>query len=139
MRIDIVWHSWWIGLESQRTNKRRHNGREQNGILLSRNQASVVRRETTASAVRQIRANNTGFYGSVVQLARALACHARGHGFEPRRSRQGILPNQKSLFARVSTVRCAVGFTKRWRLKSPNRALYASLVQLAETLDSNSR
>ena len=97
VRIDIVWHSWWIGLESQRTSKRRHNGREQNGILLSRNQASVVRRETTASAVRQTRANNTGLYGSVVQLARTLACHARGHGFEPRRSRQGTLPNQKSL------------------------------------------
>lgn len=26
-------------------------------------------------------------YGSVVQLARTLACHARGRGFEPRRSR----------------------------------------------------
>ena len=87
VRIDYVWHSWWIGLESQRTYKRPHNGREQNGKLLSRNQASVVRRETTASAVRQIRANNTGFYGSVVQSARTLACHARGHGFEPRRSR----------------------------------------------------
>lgn len=41
--------------------------------------------------------------------------------------------------ARVSTVRCAVGLAKRWRFKSPNRAIYASLVQLAETLDSNSR
>ena len=27
-------------------------------------------------------------YGSVVQLVRMLACHARGHGFESRRSRQ---------------------------------------------------
>ena len=26
-------------------------------------------------------------YGSVVQLVRALACHARGHGFEPRLGR----------------------------------------------------
>ena len=38
VRIDSVWHSWWIGLESQRTYKRPHNGREQNGSLLSRNQ-----------------------------------------------------------------------------------------------------
>ena len=56
VRIDYVWHSWWIGLESQRTYKRPHNGREQNGSLLSRNQASVVRRETTAIA--EITANN---------------------------------------------------------------------------------
>ena len=27
------------------------------------------------------------FYGSVVQLARILACHAKGRGFKPRRSR----------------------------------------------------
>ena len=26
-------------------------------------------------------------YGSVVQLARTLACHARGRGFKPHRSR----------------------------------------------------
>ena len=38
VRIDYVWHSWWIGLESQRTYKRPHNGREQNGSLLSGNQ-----------------------------------------------------------------------------------------------------
>ena len=69
VRIDSVWHSWWIGLESQRTYKRPHNGREQNGSLLSRNQV---------------------FYGSVVQSARMPACHAGGHGFEPRRSRQAF-------------------------------------------------
>src|SRR5262245_19014430 len=28
-----------------------------------------------------------GHYGGVAQLVRALACHARGRGFEPRRSR----------------------------------------------------
>ena len=56
VRIDSVWHSWWIGLESQRTYKRLHNGREQNGSLLLRNQASVVRRETTAIA--ETTANN---------------------------------------------------------------------------------
>ena len=56
VRIDSVWHSWWIGLESQRTYKRPHNGREQNGSLLLRNQASVVRRETTAIA--ETTANN---------------------------------------------------------------------------------
>jgi hypothetical protein len=29
-------------------------------------------------------------YGGVAQLVRALACHARGRGFEPRRSRHRI-------------------------------------------------
>lgn len=56
VRIDYVWHSWWIGLESQRTYKRPHNGCEQNGKFLSRNQASAVRRETTAIA--ETTANN---------------------------------------------------------------------------------
>ncbi len=31
-------------------------------------------------------------YGSVVQLVRMLACHARGHGFESRQSRLWHLP-----------------------------------------------
>ena len=69
VRIDYVWHSWWIGLESQRTYKRPHNGREQNGSLLSRNKVC---------------------YGSVAQLASVPACHAGGHGFEPRRSRHWV-------------------------------------------------
>ena len=56
VRIDYVWHSWWIGLESQRTYKHPHNGCKQNGKLLLRNQASVVRRETTAIA--ETTANN---------------------------------------------------------------------------------
>ena len=64
VRIDSVWHSWWIGLESQRTYKRPHNGREQDGSLLSRNQASVVRREATAIA--ETTANN---------LVREVPCH----------------------------------------------------------------
>ena len=42
VRIDCVWHSWWIGLESQRTYKRPHIGREQDGILLSRNQVFMA-------------------------------------------------------------------------------------------------
>ena len=29
-------------------------------------------------------------YGSIVQLVSTLACHARGRGFEPRWSRQGL-------------------------------------------------
>ena len=32
-------------------------------------------------------------YGTLVQLARTPACHAGGHGFEPRRCRQRYIPN----------------------------------------------
>ena len=63
---------------------------------------------------------------------------AKSRGSSPRRVAKAHCLT-KNRYARVSTVRCAVGLAKRWRFKSPNRAIYASLVQLAETLDSNSR
>ena len=37
----------------------------------------------------------TNFHGSVVQLVRTLACHARGRGFEPHPNRHCFLKKQK--------------------------------------------
>jgi hypothetical protein len=67
------------------------------------------------------RALGAGHEGVVAQLVRALACHARGRGFEPRPSRQNV-EESAFLFKRVAkpttSDACRRGGSKR---ASPRR------------------
>ena len=62
-------------------------------------------------------------YGSVVQLVRTLACHARGRGFEPHPNRQ----KREKAVSRAAERRTTAG------------AGYASVAQLVEQRTENPR
>ena len=64
--------------------------------------------------------------GSVVQLVRTLACHARGRGFEPHPSRQNNYMSDSNI-------------AHRWFDSAPRHhdKLYAGVAQLAEQLICN--
>ena len=43
-------------------------------------------------------------FGSVVQLVRTLACHARGRGFEPHPSRQNLYMSDSNIAHKYASV-----------------------------------
>ena len=74
-------------------------------------------------------------YGSVVQLVRTLACHARGHGFESRQSRH-VPDARKFACVRIGKI---VGSLKglwmvglRRRLRDAYETTYPGVAQLVE-------